>query len=222
MIHSRLSVSQQALFIEPILAWCCPTVCDAGPTLSHMLAQWTVFASFAGYFQGVCGWLALSQRSAIVKQLFSPWCQIILIYIRDIVHETLIQCWVYVGQRRRRWSNDRLTLVQCLVFAGHSTPYITENTDVCPDVDMMLDQRRGRLPKIKSTLVRRRMTSPTDEFTISHSTLHIYPMFDQCWPTVYDVGPTLFKHRVSCFLGWLQCSTRSPRPGLYNNVYMYM
>ena len=32
---------------------------------------------------------------------------------------------------------------------------------------------------------------------------HIYPMFDQCWPTVYDVGPTLVKHwvDVSCFLG---------------------
>ena len=30
------------------------------------------------------------------------------------------------------------------------------------------------------------------------------PMFDQCWPTVYDVGPTFVKHwvDVSCFLGY--------------------
>ena len=32
---------------------------------------------------------------------------------------------------------------------------------------------------------------------------HIYPMFDQCWPTVYDAGPTLVKHwvDVSCLPG---------------------
>ena len=32
---------------------------------------------------------------------------------------------------------------------------------------------------------------------------HIYPMFDHCWPTVYDVGPTVVKHwiDVSCLLG---------------------
>ena len=36
----------------------------------------------------------------------------------------------------------------------------------------------------------------------SQQTRHIYPMFDQCWPTVYDVGPTLVKHwiEVSCLL----------------------
>ena len=39
----------------------------------------------------------------------------------------------------------------------------------------------------------------------AQKTRHIYPMFDQCWPTVYDFGPTLVKHRVyvSCFLSWL-------------------
>ena len=39
--------------------------------------------------------------------------------------------------------------------------------------------------------------------TITQQTRHIYPMFDQGWPTVYDVGPTLVKHRVdvSCLLG---------------------
>ena len=30
----------------------------------------------------------------------------------------------------------------------------------------------------------------------SQQTRHIYPMFAQCWPTVYDVGPTLVNHRV--------------------------
>ena len=32
---------------------------------------------------------------------------------------------------------------------------------------------------------------------------HVAPMFDQCWPTVYDVSPTLVKHwvDVSCLLG---------------------
>ena len=34
-------------------------------------------------------------------------------------------------------------------------------------------------------------------------------MFDQCWPTVYDVGPTLVKHwvDVSCLLGDFQMTT---------------
>ena len=33
-------------------------------------------------------------------------------------------------------------------------------------------------------------------------TFHGYPMFDPCWPTVYDVGPTMDKHwvDVSCLL----------------------
>ena len=37
----------------------------------------------------------------------------------------------------------------------------------------------------------------------SQQTRHIYPMFVQCWPTVYDAGPTLLKHwvDVSCLLG---------------------
>ena len=36
----------------------------------------------------------------------------------------------------------------------------------------------------------------------SQQTRHILPMFDKCWPVVYDVGPTLVKHwvDVSCFL----------------------
>ena len=31
----------------------------------------------------------------------------------------------------------------------------------------------------------------------TQQTRHSYPMFDQCWPTVYDVGPTLVKHLVN-------------------------
>ena len=35
-------------------------------------------------------------------------------------------------------------------------------------------------------------------------------MFDQCWPTVYDVGPTLVKHWVdaSCLLFYYSDSPR--------------
>ena len=38
---------------------------------------------------------------------------------------------------------------------------------------------------------------------VTQPTRHTYPMFDQCWPTVYDVGPTLTQHcfNVSCLLG---------------------
>ena len=41
----------------------------------------------------------------------------------------------------------------------------------------------------------------------SQQTRDIDQMFDQCWPTVYDVGPTLVKHwlDVSCFLGYYLC-----------------
>ena len=31
---------------------------------------------------------------------------------------------------------------------------------------------------------------------IAQQTLHINPMFDQCWAVDYDVGPTLGKHCV--------------------------
>ena len=36
----------------------------------------------------------------------------------------------------------------------------------------------------------------------TQQTRHIYPMLDQHWPTVYDIGPTLVKHwiDVSCLL----------------------
>ena len=38
---------------------------------------------------------------------------------------------------------------------------------------------------------------------ISQQTRHIYPLFDQCWANVVDVGPTLVKQwvDVSCLLG---------------------
>ena len=36
----------------------------------------------------------------------------------------------------------------------------------------------------------------------SQQTRYIYPMFDQCWPTVYDVGPTLVKHWVTLAQHW--------------------
>ena len=44
------------------------------------------------------------------------------------------------------------------------------------------------------------MGHPADK---THQTRHIYSMLDQCWPTVYDDGPTLVKHwvDVSCLLG---------------------
>ena len=42
-------------------------------------------------------------------------------------------------------------------------------------------------------------------YSATQQTRNIYPMFDQCWPTVYDVGPTLVKYwlDVSCLLGKL-------------------
>ena len=30
----------------------------------------------------------------------------------------------------------------------------------------------------------------------TQQTRHIYAMFDQCWPTVYNVGPALVKYGV--------------------------
>ena len=41
----------------------------------------------------------------------------------------------------------------------------------------------------------------------SQQTRDLHPMLVQCWPTVYDVGPTLKQHwmSVSCLLGWAGC-----------------
>ena len=41
----------------------------------------------------------------------------------------------------------------------------------------------------------------------SQKARQFYPMFDQCWPTVYDVDPTLVKHwvKLSCLLGRTLC-----------------
>ena len=38
----------------------------------------------------------------------------------------------------------------------------------------------------------------------SQQTRQINAIFDQCWHTVYDAGPTLVKHwvDVSCLLSW--------------------
>ena len=60
------------------------------------------------------------------------------------------------------------------------------------------------------------------------ATRQIYPMFDQCWPTVYDGAPALVKHRVdlSCLLAessqmpvglnWpLPRASNSPKARLY-------
>ena len=39
---------------------------------------------------------------------------------------------------------------------------------------------------------------------LSQQTRYINPMLAQCWPTVYDAGPTLDQHwvDVSCLLGY--------------------
>ena len=44
--------------------------------------------------------------------------------------------------------------------------------------------------------------TPCESGTRSYTqkTRHIYPMSDQCWPTVYDVGPTLARHWVDVWL----------------------
>ena len=45
-------------------------------------------------------------------------------------------------------------------------------------------------------IVYRRQNLTSVDDVISQQPRQIYPVFDQCWATVYDVGPTLVKHRV--------------------------
>ena len=51
----------------------------------------------------------------------------------------------------------------------------------------------------------------------AQKTGHIYTVFDQCWPTVYDVGPTMVEHwlYVSCLLVWLP-----PPPPLPGSLFI--
>ena len=61
----------------------------------------------------------------------------------------------------------------------------------------------------------RHFTYVSMSYGISHQTWHIYTMFDQCWPTVYDVGPPLFKHWVSvlCYVvSSVACSLQIDKP----------
>ena len=37
----------------------------------------------------------------------------------------------------------------------------------------------------------------------AQQTRHIHPMFEQCWPTVYDGGPLLVKHWVDVSCCWV-------------------
>ena len=71
-------------------------------------------------------------------------------------------------------------------------------------VSSMLSEPLSRPIKLTSDNACLPMLS--DQFDLSSITVaqqkrHIYPMFDLCWPTVYDVGPTLVKHWVD--VSWM-------------------
>ena len=55
--------------------------------------------------------------------------------------------------------------------------------------------------------------------TLSQQTRDFDPMLFQCWPTVYDAGPTLNKHwaNVSCLLGYHMTNEPNSRHG---NVFI--
>ena len=54
----------------------------------------------------------------------------------------------------------------------------------------------------------------------TQQTRHIDQMLDQCWPIVYDVGPTLVKHwiYVSCLLGRVVVSTAAFHARVWGSV----
>ena len=81
------------------------------------------------------------------------------------------------------------------------TGYIPANTGCSTNVVVMLGQRPRRWAIIKSALVKRVVFAGCA--ASCQKTRDIEPMLGQCWPSVYDAGPTLTRHwlDVSCLLG---------------------
>ena len=74
----------------------------------------------------------------------------------------------------------------------------------------MLFQHQRRWPNLTPA-----SNLPSCAWSVSQQTRHIDLMLDQCWPTVYDVGPRPIQHWVdaSCLLGSVNV-TRPANVGL--------
>ena len=125
-----------------------------------------------------------------------------------------------------------LGLVERAVYLTtiHDSPSLIRNRVIISEVGPMFKQQRehawnarGLLKEIKDSRLRPRDPCATrsslvwithtdailvngshpDWYPAGQRTRDVYPMMVQCWPTVYDAGPTLNQHwfNVTCLLG---------------------
>ena len=121
-------------------------------------------------------------------ELMDSW---VIMTIRQ--HKASNQCWFIVGQRRRRWTNFKTSLVQRLVFAQklvHHEDFVSyqQNTGRWPNVGLMLVQRRGRWAKVSPTLGQHLVFAG-----LCYSNEVLYQTFVQCVRNIYDVASPLWN-----------------------------
>ena len=91
--------------VDPMLGYCWPTVCDAGPVSNQ---HWFNTSCLLGLSLSVC---AVVSPSSIH---FSP----ALSMAQAVKHETLTQCWTNVGPPSTTLSQHKPVLGYCVVFGA--------------------------------------------------------------------------------------------------------
>ena len=113
-----------------MLVWCWATVCDAGRTLDqHWVKDSCLLAIWHNSYQPIRKLNLLSSRPANTRHRYNvglPSATLAQHYDNIVLtgYPANTRHWdsvgLLLGQRRRRWTNIKPTLAQCIVLAGYS------------------------------------------------------------------------------------------------------
>ena len=98
------------------------------------------------------------------------------------------QIW-FDERSHRSWNNNRITPLACLVTCVYVTDYYFNKKTISYKII-----QRG---SSKLLFMLAYYTPLTYSIALSHQTSDVHTMLVQCWPIVYDAGPTLYRHWVT-------------------------
>ena len=164
-----------------MLIRCCPTVYDVLPALNH---HWVIISYWLGDYS-VCMHVVMVMMARGDKSV--TWMGNIRYIPGNTRHWTNVG--LMLGQRRRRWANIKLTLVQCLALMGyrprHQRVAASGHKGCWPHGGgggvQLFPDRKVLLP--------------------SRATTRSWKTVAECWHSVCDAGPTLSY----CFRDGIRC-----------------
>ena len=106
----------------------------------------------------------------------------------------LLNVWPTLALRLRRWLNIGQTLGRCVISKNYAFTQCL--TKVGPPSTTLARHwsNIGYTCRPPSTTLAQHWSNIG--YMCRQLTQHIYPMFDQCWSSVYDVGPPLVEHWI--------------------------